>query len=67
MTEMSHIVEIDWETTVEMNIGKKIIGISKIRDIRKIIAKTGHIAEIGHTEEIDCEAITVNLKTRDKV
>ena len=65
MTKMSHIVEIDCKTTVEMNIGKKIIGISKIRDIREIIAKTGHIAEIGHIVEIDCEAIIENLKTRD--
>ena len=35
MTEMSHIIEIDHETTVEMNIGKKIIGISNLRNYSK--------------------------------
>ena len=70
-TEIGLIVEIDRETTVEMNIGKKIIGISKMRDIREIIAKTNHIAEIGHIVEIGCKAIatkmTIEMSIRRKI
>ena len=54
-TEIGHMVGIDHETTIkmiiEMTIEKKIIGISKTRDIRenvKIIIKT-------HTTKITIE------------
>ena len=71
MKETGHIVEIDCETTIEMTIGKKIIGISKIRDIREIIGKTGHIAETGNTSgishivEIGHEAINTKYDYRN--
>ena len=61
ITETGHIVEIDHKTTVEMTIGKKIIGISKIRDIREIIADTGHTTEIGHIVETGHEAIATKM------
>ena len=65
--EINHTVEIDHETTIEMTIEKKIIGISKTRNIREnieIIMKT--YTKTG-TTRIIIEIVTktkIEIKTK---